>query len=196
MYKTAKFFFLGLLFNIAFGAHHIIYGIVIRSWWFFTIGVYYAILGIVRFVVFRSKKQNRIVKKFAGAMLITISLSLVCTVILSVIRDRGIVMHMIIMIAMAAYSFTKITVAAINLVKARKSDSAKHVALRNISLADACVSIFALQRSMLVSFSGNMSKGDIGTFNTFTGAAVCIIVFLLGVNLMGNKSLLFKKLDE
>ena len=83
-----------------------------------------------------------------------LSLSLVGTVILAVVRDRGIVMHEIVMIAMAAYTFTKITLAVINLVKARKSASAKIVTLRNISLSDACVSIFALQRSMLVSFKG------------------------------------------
>ena len=77
-------------------------------------------------------------------------------------------------------------VAVINLVKARKSALAKIVTLRNISLSDASVSIFALQRSMLVSF-GDMPETDIQIFNAVIGAAVCVIVFLLGLNLVKNK---------
>ena len=115
-----------------------------------------------------------------------LSLPLVGTVILAVVSDRGITMHMIVMISMAAYSFTKITLAIINLIKARKSDSAKLVSLRNVSLSHACVSIFALQRSMLVSF-GDMPQNDIHIFNAVTGAALCVIVFLLGLNLVKNK---------
>ena len=133
--------------------------------------------------------------KFTGVMLMLLSLSLVGTVILAVVRDRGIVMHEIVMIAMAAYTFTKITLAVINLVKARKSSSAKIVTLRNISLSDACVSIFALQRSMLVSF-GDMPETDIQIFNAVIGAAVCVIVFLLGLNLVKNKKILFNNLHD
>ena len=104
-------------------------------------------------------------------------------------------MHEIVMITMALFSFTKITLAIINLIKARKSTSAKLVTLRNISLSDACVSIFALQRSMIVSF-GNMSEIDICIFNAVVGAAICIIVFLLGLNLVRNNKVLFKNLNK
>ena len=85
------------------------------------------------------------------------------------------------MIAIATYSFTKITLAIINLVKARKSTSAKLVTLRNISLASAFVSIFTLQRSMLVSF-GNMSEINICIFNGVVGAAVCIPLLIVANN--------------
>ena len=121
-----------------------------------------------------------------------LSVSLVGTVILAVVRDRGIVLHEIVMIAMAAYSFTKITLAIINLIKAQKSTSAKLITLRNISLSDACVSIFALQRSMLVSFEG-MTELEIQIMNLATGSAVCITVFLLGLNLAASKKMLKNK---
>ena len=121
-------------------------------------------------------------------------LPLVGTVILAVVRDRGMVMHEIVMIAIAVYSFTKITLAIINLIKSRKSASARLITLRNVSLADACVSIFALQRSMLVSF-GEMSATDICIFNAVIGSAVCVIVFLLGLNLVRNKKIFFNTLN-
>lgn len=190
MNNGLKFLLFSVLFNAAFCAYYIIFGIITHSWWSFTVGVYYAILSATHFVVHKSKENNNIIKKYAGVMLMLLSLPLVGTVILAVVSDRGIIMHMIVMISMAAYSFTKITLAIINLIKARKSDSAKLVSLRNVSLSHACVSIFALQRSMLVSF-GDMPQNDIRIFNAVMGAAVCVIVFMLGLNLVKNKKTLF-----
>ena len=195
MGRTAKLALLSLLFNVVFAAYHIAFGVITHSRWLFTVGIYYVILSTARFAVLRTKKQNSFVTKFTGVMLMLLSLSLVGTVILSVVRDRGIVMHEIVMIAIATYSFTKITLAIINLVKARKSTLAKLVTLRNISLASAFVSIFTLQRSMLVSF-GNMSEINICIFNGVVGAAVCLIVFLLGLNLVRSKKALFNNLSE
>ena len=96
---------------------------------------------------------------------------------------------------MSVYAFTKIAFATVNLVKSRKYASAKLVTLRNISFADACVSIFALQRSMLVSF-GDMTERDIRIFNAVIGSVVCVIVFLLGLNLLRNKKIMFGNLNS
>ena len=191
MNNTLKLSLFSLLVNAAFCAYYIIFGIITHSWWLLTLGIYYAILSILRFVLLQLKEHSKLILKFTGVMLMLLSITLIGTVILAVVRDRGTVMHEIVMIAMAAYTFTKITFAAINLVKARKSTSAKIVALRNISLSNACASIFALQRSMLVSF-GDMPETDIRIFNAATGAGVCIIVFLLGLNLVEKKKILFK----
>ena len=120
-------------------------------------------------------------------MLILISLTLVGTVILAVVRDRGIIMHEIVMIAMALYAFTKITVSIVDLIQLRKRASTKSIALRNIAFADACVSLFTLQRSMLISF-GDMSEADVRVFNAVFGSAVCVTVFLLGLNLVQNSN--------
>lgn len=182
-----------LIFNISFSAYHLVLGVLTSSWWLLTLGSYYLILSVVRFVALRCK--GRSVIKFTGVMLIILSVSLVGTVILSVVRDRGHELHMIVMIAMATYAFTKITFATVNLIKARRSTSASLITLRNISFADAFVSIFALQRSMLVSFEG-MSEVEIVIMNAAFGSAVCVIVFLLGVNLLRSNKVLFKRLNN
>lgn len=195
MDRALRLSLFSLIFNVAFAAYHIIFGVLSSSWWLFTIGIYYSILSVVRFVVLLVKKQSRFIIRFVGVMLMLLSLPLVGTVILATIRDRGIVMHEIVMIGIAVYSFTNITFAIINTIKARGSTSIKLIALQNISLSDACVSIFALQRSMLVSF-GDMAESDICIFNAVVGAAVCVIIFLLGLNLVGSKKILFKNLSE
>lgn len=192
MDRTRKLALASLLFNMVYSAYHIIFGITTHSWWLFTIGIYYAILSIVRFVVLRHKGKKRFVIRFTGIMLMALSLSLVGTVILAFVKDRGTEFPLIVMLAIAVYAFTKITLATIKWIKARKSKSAKLITLRNISFADAFVSIFSLQRSMLVSFEG-MSEIEIRIMNVATGSAVCIIVFLLGLNLVQQQRL--KKLN-
>ena len=187
MDRTLKFSLVSLIFNTVYSAHHIIFGIAARSWWFFTIGIYCAVLSIVRFVVLRHKGKKHFVIRFTGIMLMVLSLSLVGIVILAFVADRGTEFHLIVMLAIAVYAFTKITLATIKWIKARKSKSAKLITLRNISFADAFVSIFSLQRSMLVSFEG-MSEIEIRIMNVATGSAVCIIVFLLGLNLVQQKN--------
>ena len=195
MDRTSKPALVSLSFNIAFATYHLVMGLVTSSWWLLTLGSYYLVLSVVRFVVLRSKSKECFVAKFTGWMLILLTIPLGGTVILSIARDRGYELHMIVMIAMAAYAFTRITLATIKLIKARRSTSATLITLRNISFADAFVSIFALQRSMLVSFDG-MTEAEIVIMNATLGSAVCVIVFLLGVNLLRNKKALFKTLDD
>ena len=194
MDRTLKFALASLAFNMAFATYHIVMGLITSSWWLLTLGSYYLVLSIVRFVVLRSKSKERFIAKFTGWMLIILSIPLAGTVMLSVVRDRGHELHMIVMIAMAAYAFTKITLATIKLIKARRSTSVTLITLRNISFADAFVSIFALQRSMLVSFEG-MTEVEIVIMNATLGSAVCVIVFLLGMNLLRSKKLLFRTLN-
>ena len=195
MDRTLKFALASLMFNISFATYHLVLGLVTSSWWLLTLGSYYLVLSVVRFVVLQTKLKERFITKFTGWMLILLSIPLVGTVILSVVRDRGHEHHMIVMIAMAAYAFTKITLATIKLIKARRSTSATLITLRNISFADAFVSIFALQRSMLVSFEG-MIEAEIVIMNATLGSAVCVIVLLLGLNLVRNRKILFKSIDQ
>lgn len=195
MDRTLKFVLATLTSNIAFAIYHLLLGLYTSSWWLLTLASYYFVLSIVRYVVLRYKSKEDFIIRFTGWMLILLSVPLVGTVILSVLRDRGHELHMIVMIAMAAYAFTKITFAMIKLIKARRSKSARLVTLRNISLADASVSIFALQRSMLVSFEG-MTETEIVIMNAALGSAVCVIAFLLGANLLRNKKILFDKLNN
>lgn len=176
--------------NAAFASYHLVLGLLANSWWLLSLGSYYLILSMVRFVVLCTKSKDRFIAKFTGWILIALSLPLAGTVILSVVRDRGHKFHMIVMIAIAVYAFTKITLATIKLVNSRRSSSATLISLRNISFADAFVSIFALQRSMLVSFEG-MTEAEIVIMNALLGSAVCVIVFLLGVNLLRNRKFLF-----
>ena len=182
-----------LAFNAAYALGNCIIGFLNPSWWFITVGAYYAVLAITRFSVLQIKRKasgdydtELFARRITGILLVVLSFCIVGVNVLSAIKDRGIAFHEIIMISIATYTFTKITISIIGMVKAKRSASSVLKTLRNISLADACVSIYTMQRSMLVSFPG-MEAAEILLLNIFTGTAVWIVVLLLGINLIGGK---------
>ena len=193
-FSSANIAWTGLAFNLTFALFHSLGGLLGRSWWFLTLGVYYAVLSGIRFWLLRipedksDRPDDRRIRRFTGAALIALSVCLNGTVILCMFRDRGVVRHEIVMITIALYAFSKITLGIINLVKARRNASAVQLCLRSLSLADGLVSICSLQRSMLVSF-GEMASNHILLFNLLTGAGTCILLLLLGLNLIGGRKI-------
>jgi len=168
-------------------------GFLSRSWWFITVGAYYVVLAMARFSVLQVKRKaggnydtELFARRITGILLVVLSVCIVGVNILAALKERGTAHHEIIMITIATYTFTKITIAIIGMVQAKRTDSPALKTLRNISLADACVSIYTMQRSMLQSFPG-MEAGEILLLNILTGTAVWITVLLLGINLIGGK---------
>ena len=96
------------------------------------------------------------------------------------------------MITMALFSFTKITLAVLSLVRGRKVPSPVEKALVRVAFCDAAVSIASLQRSMLVSFPG-MVESEIRLMNILTGSGVCLLVLLCGLSLIEGKYYLMAK---
>ncbi len=190
---------LSLGFNFAFGVYNAVLGAINRSFWYLALAAYFIVLGVMRFAVVLTERKitandisQSFIMRFTGALLIFMGITLAGITYISVSDKTGDRHGEIVMIVMAVYAFTKITLAIINLVKVKKSNSSTVRVLRNISFADAAVSIFSLQRSMLVSFDG-MSADDIFLMNGLTGTAVYILIFLLGINLVGGKRVTMAK---
>jgi len=191
--QIAKSPYTSLVINFVYALGNCTIGFLSHSWWFITVGAYYAVLAVARFSVLQVKRKaqgdydtERFARRITGILLIVLSLCIVGVNILSALKERGTAYHEIIMIAIATYTFTKITLAIIGMVQAKHSVSPVWKTLRNIALADACVSIYTMQRSMLQSFPG-LEPGEIQIFNILTGTAVWITVLFLGINLVGGK---------
>lgn len=86
-------------------------------------------------------------------------------------------------ISIAAYTFYKITMAVINMVKVRKMQPPILITIRNIGGADALVSMLTLQTTMLASFPGNGSL-DANRMNGVTGLAVCVLISVLEISMI------------
>ncbi len=185
--------------NLSYALINCIVGFSMHSWWFLTLGAYHFILSIARFSVLLIGRRSggdialeMFAKKITGILFLFLSLCITGIVILAVTDNRGTKYHEILMIAIAVYAFAKVTMAIIGLVKAKRVSSPVTKTLRNISLADAFVSIYSLQRSMLVSFPG-MQPQEIRLFNILTGVAVSLLTLFLGLNLIGGRYMTMAK---
>lgn len=191
--KNARIPYISLCINFSYAVGNCLIGFLAHSWWFITVGAYYAVLTTTRFSVLKIEQKSEknddtelFARRITGILLVVLSFCIVGVNILSALKERGTAFHEIIMIAIATYTFTKITMAIMGMLKAKHTASPILKTLRNISLADSCVSIYTMQRSMLVSFSG-MKAAEIQLLNILTGTAVWFIVLLLGINLIGGK---------
>lgn len=185
----------GLILNLAYAVYHGVLGFYSRSLWFLLLGAYYILLSVMRFGVVRYESQNRkrddflspeFLLRFLGILFLTLAALLTFSVYWSFRHDVAVQHQKIMMIAIATYTFYKITAAAVHAAKARRQQSFWLIALRNIGCADAAASLLTLQRSMLVSFDG-MSSKNMEALNALTGAGVCLLIAALGIGMIRRK---------
>ena len=96
-----------------------------------------------------------------GIVFLLMNLALALIIFFMVYWNRSFDHHMITAITMAAYTFTALTTAIVNVVKYRSYNSPVFSASKAISFAAACVSMLALTSTMLTTFND-------GTMNAFT----------------------------
>ncbi len=182
--------------NVAYTVYNGVIGIMNQSAWFITMAVYYSLLGIMRYYAVNTerktsrmedrelirKKQISVIRT-DGSLLLLLNLALSGVVLLTIAKGTTKTHSEIIVISIAAYTFYKITMAVINMVKVRKMQSPILITLRNIGVADALVSLLTLQATMLASFRETSSL-DPNRMNGITGLAVCILIAALGVSMI------------
>lgn len=194
--KPAVYPFIQPAINIVYAIACCTAGILSRSWWFIAIGGYYIVLSMARYyllhVVRTAPSNEQSAARTTGILLIVLSVCIAGINTLSAIKDRGTAFHTIVMITIAVYAFAKIALSIWGLARLKKHSLPLMRPLRNIAFADALVSIYAMQRSMLATFPG-MNPSQIQLFNIFTGTAVWLITMLLGISLIGGKRITMAK---
>jgi hypothetical protein len=100
--------------------------------------------------------------------------------------------HEITTIALAAYTFTSLTLAIISNIKYRKYNSPVYSAYKAISLASACVSMLTLESTMLTTFGGDtMTAIEQKWMLGATGGAISVLIVTTAVYMIvvGTKKL-------
>lgn len=173
--------------NLLYGVGHAVSGVINGSPWLLVMAAYYILLGVMRFgAVLTEYRQGseRFVMRFCGGLLMMLALVLGAAVAISLIQKRSVSHGMILMLTIAVYTFWKMALAVIHTVQAHQTGTPLTRTLRNITFASALASLMTMQRSMLVSFEGDVSKQEAVMLNIFTGVSVCLIVFLMGLNML------------
>ncbi|MDO4618534.1 MAG: hypothetical protein Q4B31_03315 [Clostridia bacterium] len=182
-YRIFFFATCGLCVNLMYALYNGILGALTSSVWFGSMCAYYSILAVARFMLVSSEKKGRkeyISCRLSGVLLVILAIILIGVVTMSLILDKAVKYGEIVMITIAAYTFYKITMAIIRAVKYKKEESPLMMAVRSIGYAEVAVSLFTMQKSMLVSF-GDMNGRDIFILNLLTGTAVFVFTAVLGI---------------
>lgn len=184
------------LINVAYTVYNGVIGVMNQSVWFITMAVYYSLLGIMRFCAVSTgrktaqlndekliRKKELSVIRTDGILLLVLNLALSGVVLLTIAQDTAKRYSEIMVISIAAYTFYKITMAVINMIKVRKTKSPILITIRNIGVADAMVSVLTLQATMLASFQSKSSL-DSTMMNAITGLALCVLISILGISMI------------
>ncbi|MDE6472639.1 MAG: hypothetical protein K2L52_06390 [Clostridia bacterium] len=213
--RTVIFATFSFAISIAYGAYNFTLSVIESSVWYGVLAIYYILLAVMRggVVVHHRKKRKaqkigkvvenekiKQIKKYrvCGIMLV-IMMFAISIAVMEMISEHKTFEHAGYMIyASAMYTFYKVTVAIVHIVKAKKQSDMTVQAIRNINLADASVSLLALQTSMIHSFGDKDEVRFADTLNGATGAVVCALVFALGIYMIINaqKQLRLEKLNK
>lgn len=190
-----------LLLNTAYAVFQLGLGIYHLSFWFVSLAGYYLSLAAMRLFLVRHTRRHAPGEqmkaelrryRLCGIVFLAMNLALSLMIFFMVYWNRTFHHHQITAIAMAAYTFTSLAFAIVNVVKYRRWNSPVYEASKAISLAAALVSLLTLESTLLTAF------GD-GTMNLFarrlllgiSGGVISAFIILLAVYMIvqGTKKL-------
>lgn len=207
-YRTVMFAVPGLILNVIFALFNGVIGIYSRSAWYGTLSAYYILLSVMRFLTVRydrkmAKREQSdelmaeeiSVYHKCGILFLIMTVALGGMVILLVCGEDGKRYPGLLIYAVATYTFYKITISIVNVVKVRKFKSPLLMAIRDIGYIDACVSILSLQTAMFASF-GDGQGLLVKLMNGVTGSVVCLLVSGIGSYSVHSANKMKRKLSE
>ena len=196
LYSTLAWSALYGIFQLWLGLYH-------QTFWFSSIGVYYLCLAAMRFYLVKhtrryapcEREREELIRfRACGCIFLLMNLALAVIVIFMIYWNRTFEHHMITAIAMAAYTFTALIFAIVNLVKYRKYNSPVFTASKAISLAAAIVSLLTLESTMLTTFGDGTRASEQKLMLGLTGGAVSLVIVAMAIYMIVQGTRKLKKL--
>ncbi len=192
--------------NISYAVMQLVSGIYFHELWFYALAAYYILLIVMRLFLLRDTTRvevpgkNRLKElhryRFCGIMMLMMNLALAVIVFFVVWENRGFKYRYIHTIGMAAYTFTAMVVAMINVVRYRRFESPLMSAAKAISLVSAVVSLFTLENAIIGAFIQVRNPFIRRIMTASTGGAVCIFVLSVAVYMIVHSSREVKKIKN
>ena len=164
-----------------------------RSWWFVVLAVYYVIMAVLRSLLVRYVRKNKIGAsvllewkraRVCACVLLLVNLSLSGAVLMILYQSRGYHYPGIMIYVMALFTFYSTIHAIVEIARYRKLGSPVMSTAKIVSLSAALVSMLNLETAMFAQFGKDMSAQAQRIFIILTGAGVSITVVTLSVLLI------------
>ena len=210
-YMTDKVFRTNISLSVSFAISMLYVGINLwswhfsRSWWFVVLAVYYVIMAVMRFLLVRYVRIQKIGTSILGEwkrsricayILLLINLSLSGAVLMILYQNRGYEYPGILIYVMAMYTFYALTHAIVQLVRYRSLASPVMSTAKIVSLSGALVSLLNLETAMFAQFGADMAPEHQRIFIILTGAGVSITVVTLSVILIVNANKKIRRIKD
>lgn len=180
-----------LILNISYAILHLGMGFWHRSFWFFSLAAYYISMAALRFFLVRYTSRYKGGEKMleelyryrtCGIVFLLMNTAISLMIFFMVYWNRTFHHHEITTIALAAYTFTSLTLAIIDVIKYRKYNSPVYSASKATSLASACVSMLTLESTMLTTFGdGTMSLTERHVMLCASGGVISAFIIAMAI---------------
>ncbi len=193
-YRTMVFTFIGVLFDIAYIVFSVVMAVLAQSVWYGSLAVYHFLLSLLRGILLilerKAKKRSADDKnayyvtqiknyRLCGIALLVLEVAMVVPVTLMVLQQQPTRYTTLTAIVFATYTTYRVVLAIVNSVRAKNKYDPHVQSLRNISLANAAVSLLSLQTALLATFSAETES--MAGVNAGTGFLVCAFVIAMGI---------------
>ena len=210
-YMTDRVFRTNISLSVSFVISMLYVGINLWSWhalksyWFMVLAVYYVIMAVMRFLLVRYVRIQKIGTNMLGEwkraricayILLLINLSLSGAVLMILYQHRGYDYPGVMIYVMALYTFYSMIHAIVDIVKYRKMGSPVMSTAKIVSLSAALVSLLNLETAMFAQFGGDMTPEHQRIFIILTGAGVSITVVTLSVILIVNANKEIRRIKD
>lgn len=196
----------GILGNTAYALLQLGLGWWHRSLWFCALAAYYLSLGGMRlFLVCHTRsycagvRMEEELRKYrgCGVVFLVMNLAISVMILFMVYWNKTFYHHKITTIAMAAYTFTTLSLAVVNAVRYRATNSPVYRAWASIRLAAACVSMLTLESTMLSVFSQpGMKLRQRQMLLGGSGAVVSVVIVSMAVYMIVQGTKQIKLLER
>ena len=194
-----------LIWNMAYAVFQLGLGLFHDTMWYCAFAAYYAILGVMRFFLFKHSKKyapgEQLQMEFrryrlCGILIAIMNLALAVIVGFIIYQNRTFVHHQITTITMATYTFITLTVAIVNVIKYQKHPSPVFSATKAINFAAALVSLLTLETTMLTTFRNEMDASSSGQMLLgLTGASVLLAILVMAITMIVKSTKQLKHLN-
>lgn len=195
-----KKLYTGLTINWIYGAFLIVTGILHGDTWLWTNGIYNMVLALIRLGLVLYERRLVHAPDAETGLRLGWNSYLLCGGGLLVLNltMSGVLFHRIwkgispsypelVVYAVAAYTFYRLTLAIVHVVKSRKNTSPTLAATRNLDLCGALMSLFSLQTAMFSTFGREFEYQVLMNVLTGSGVSLAVVCGAIGMLLHGTK---------
>lgn len=184
-FRTKVSLYISLGINLLYVALQGVQWYLFQSWWFVVLAGYYTILSLMRFLLLRYVRANRIGSsiqsewkrsRVCACILMLVNLCLSGAVLMILYENKGYDYPGVLIYVMALYTFYSTINAIVQIVRYRKLGSPVMSTAKVIALSAALVSMLNLETAMFSQFGADMAVESQRLMIILTGAGISIAV--------------------